>query len=240
MESTKAQILQYCQDSLASSKSQKTKKRTNSNCIRVGEILKMFQFLGNLENQQDQKSTLFGVGLIAYCGACECCDNELNCEFTDYTTEPDDVVVGQHAKNYYGLTEVPYNFIASEAGTAFLNQFARNHGHFYGFREFKTSFSIFCTSDNKHITTENDFHITFSKSDGSYCGVNEILNYRPKICGVSSDYNDVCEQDWSLVLNRDNDYERMCTKTNYKKFGLFVKTSLYNEIVANCDLTAVR
>jgi len=49
--------------------------RPDRNCLRVGSFLKQFQFISNLKRQQSKSSTLFGVGLVAYCGACECCRN---------------------------------------------------------------------------------------------------------------------------------------------------------------------
>merc|ERR1712178_20893 len=223
----------------------------DSNCLRVGQILQKFQFVGNSRIQQNQKSTFFGVGLIAYCAACECCDKNLpslkgNCKFDNYVTNPDDVVVGEHKKTYSGLTQLPYNFITSTAGTAFLNKYASDHGHYYGFREFRTGYRSFCTSDEKHISTEKDTSLTFSNTDGSYFYSNSgylniLLNYRPKICGFETDKNDgECEQDWSLVFNKKNYMDVSCRDVYDDNSALFVKTSLYKKIAASCDLTSIR
>jgi len=162
------------------------------------------------------------------------------CTFSKYKTDSDDVVVAQHAETYSGLTEVPYHFVASIAGAAFLNKYTRDHAHYYGFREFKAHYIIFCTSDNKHITTNKDEYIFNSNVDGSYTFNIPYLYFRPKICGTSDEKRSVCEQDWSLVFNKPGAYEKNCADTFYPKYGLFVKTHLYNKIAATCDLTAVR
>ena len=50
-------------------------KRSNPNryCKKVGDILTQFQFT-EISDKQTQKDTLLKVGLVAYCGACECCN----------------------------------------------------------------------------------------------------------------------------------------------------------------------
>jgi len=76
-ESAKRQIRDYCQES-AKLKLNPKPNRSNfvpsSYCRRVGDVLKQFQFVGQRARQINSKSTYFGVGLIAFCGACECCD----------------------------------------------------------------------------------------------------------------------------------------------------------------------
>ena len=76
-ESAKRQIRDYCQES-AKLKLNPRPNRSNfvpsSYCRRVGDVLKQFQFVGQRARQTNSKSTYFGVGLIAFCGACECCE----------------------------------------------------------------------------------------------------------------------------------------------------------------------
>ena len=81
---TKKQVLNYCKKSVRKAVeetfSEKPVRPTGSQvkpgsyCRRVGNILRQFKFVEKLSEQQDSKVTLFGVGLVAYCGACECCN----------------------------------------------------------------------------------------------------------------------------------------------------------------------
>jgi len=80
-ESTKKQILKYCRrsavkiiDPSPAELETNNKFVPSSYCFQVSDILKQFQFVGGLGKQQYQQATLFGVGLIAYCGACDCCE----------------------------------------------------------------------------------------------------------------------------------------------------------------------
>lgn len=157
-----------------------------------------------------------------------------SCTFQNYVTNYDDVVVAKHGETYSGLTEVSYNFLASNAGSKFLNKYTRDHAHFYGFRNYYSTWAVICSSDNKHISTANDEYITFSKGDYVMYG-ERYLNFRPKLCGATSS---VCQQDWSLIINKPGSHESYCSNSNYNNIGLFVKTAIYNKIVAYCSIKA--
>jgi len=77
-QAAKDEIYKYCRNSakaLGTPRGRKGQGNTSDfSCKRVGEVLKQFQFIGQLNNQKDSKTALFGVGMISYCGACECCE----------------------------------------------------------------------------------------------------------------------------------------------------------------------
>ena len=80
-ESVKSEILEFCRESFLrkiniqfGKRNKKTNGEPNENCLRVGDILKQFGFISEKEELEDQASSFFGVGLIAYCGARECFD----------------------------------------------------------------------------------------------------------------------------------------------------------------------
>ena len=168
------------------------------------------------------------------------------CNFgSNYKTHYDDVVVGQHQVGYPDLIQLPFNFLTSPATVAFLNKYASDHGHYYGFRTTTPNHGIFCTIDNKNVAGINDMYLTTSKADGSYKGDKGRLAYRPKICGRHSDEGDVCDQDWSKIIykplnvyshatvNQDNN----CARDSWIKYGLFMKTDVYFNIVNGCDFS---
>ena len=73
----KNEIYNYCRESARALRAPRDRKggfKPSSYCQRVGNVLKQFQFIGKLNEQKDSKTALFGVGLISYCGACECCN----------------------------------------------------------------------------------------------------------------------------------------------------------------------
>jgi len=91
-------------------------------------MLWRFQFKGELENQQYQKATLFGVGLIAYCGACECCEINTNRNDQNSLTDRIEPVKTQYlmytmfkSKTIYSYTGAVECEISPTLSRSFLN-----------------------------------------------------------------------------------------------------------------------
>merc|ERR1712117_460929 len=159
------------------------------------------------------------------------------CNFgNNYETDADDVVVGEHRVGYPDLIQLDFNFLTSPAAVRFLNKYASDNSHYYGFRTTTPNHGIFCTIDNKNVAGINDMYLTTSRADGSYKSAKGRLDYRPKICGRHSDDGDVCDQDWSKIIYKPlNVYthttvnqDRNCAFDGMIKYGLFMKTWVYH------------
>merc|ERR1712038_426579 len=172
--------------------------------------------------------------------------SENDCSYlTNYATDPDDVVIGQHQQNYTGLTEVTFEFINSTLGAAFLNKYTDEHSHKYGYREHTVDACLLCAGDGNSITKAGYEYTTLPQSDGTYsemrCLSNNI-NYRPKLCsvedfslGVSRTLID-CEQDWDMITPGGSYDSRICSSSSgtYNTHGLFMKTNIYDSLLNGC------
>jgi hypothetical protein len=166
------------------------------------------------------------------------------CQFgSNYKTGADDVVVGEHHEEYPDLIQLPFHILTSPAAVEFLNKYASDHTHYYGFRTTTPNHGIFCTIDNKNVAGINDMYLTTSRANGSYKTDQGKLDYRPKICGRHSDEGDVCDQDWSKIIYKPlNVYSHItinqdinCARGDWIKYGLFMKRHVYFNIVNGCD-----
>lgn len=150
-----------------------------------------------------------------------------------WSPDADDIVIGQHADSYEGLTQIDSKFVRSAPGAVFMNKFTATHGSF-GIREHYVNYCITCTSDGVSISMKDNAygHMTMSAADlvTRYC-VTGTFNWRGQMCSYSENN---CNLDWSTVTEVPV-YNAGCDDASKRNHGIFVNTEVYDRIGASCS-----